>query len=111
MNFTVLIESSKTFPEQDWEAVLWHNGNEDREWCALPLEELPSGRVIGPVSRLAFSYDFETQSTLACCQLERSSKRLPPVLYKWTAETEGTGLYPIYSKVSDFRQSVMEMGE
>lgn len=65
MNFTVLIESSKTFPEQDWEAVLWHNGNEDREWRALPLEELPSGRVIGPVSRLAFSYDFETQSTFS----------------------------------------------
>lgn len=50
VNFTVLIESSKTFPEQDWEAVLWHNGNEDREWCALPLEELPSGRVIGPLA-------------------------------------------------------------
>lgn len=53
MNFTVLIESSKTFPEQEWEAVLWHNGSEDGEWRELPLEELPSGRVIGPVSRLA----------------------------------------------------------
>lgn len=53
MNFTVLIESSKTFREQGWEAVLWHNGNEDREWRELPLEELPADRVIGPVSWLA----------------------------------------------------------
>ncbi|MCJ1353398.1 MAG: hypothetical protein MMC33_003384 [Icmadophila ericetorum] len=39
VNFTVLIESSISFPEQSWEAVLWHNCHEDGEWHELHLEE------------------------------------------------------------------------
>ncbi|MCJ1470517.1 hypothetical protein MMC07_009163 [Pseudocyphellaria aurata] len=50
VNFTVLIESNKTFPEQHWEAVLWHNGHEDREWRGLPLEELSSDTVVRPLA-------------------------------------------------------------
>ena len=39
IKFTVLLESSKSFPEQNWEAVLWHNGHETREWKELALQE------------------------------------------------------------------------
>ncbi|KAL8661005.1 MAG: hypothetical protein Q9202_005985 [Teloschistes flavicans] len=39
IKFAVLLESSKTFPEQSWEAVLWHNGHENREWKELALRE------------------------------------------------------------------------
>ncbi|KAL8638967.1 MAG: hypothetical protein Q9226_008938, partial [Calogaya cf. arnoldii] len=39
IKFTVLLESSKSFPEQNWEAVLWHNGHEGREWRELALQE------------------------------------------------------------------------
>ena len=53
VNVTVLIESSRSFPEQDWEAVLWHNGHKNREWRELPLQEMPSGSNREPVSRSA----------------------------------------------------------
>ncbi|KAL8690982.1 MAG: hypothetical protein Q9224_004277, partial [Gallowayella concinna] len=39
VKFTVLLESSKSFPEQKWEAVLWHNGHENEEWKELALQE------------------------------------------------------------------------
>ncbi|KAL8996931.1 MAG: hypothetical protein Q9169_003690, partial [Polycauliona sp. 2 TL-2023] len=42
IKFTVLLESSKSFPEQNWEAVLWHNGHENREWKELALQETES---------------------------------------------------------------------
>ncbi|MCJ1471972.1 hypothetical protein MMC13_000616 [Lambiella insularis] len=38
--FTVLIESSISFPEQGWEAVLWHNCHKNGNWDALPLHEV-----------------------------------------------------------------------
>ncbi|MCJ1308883.1 hypothetical protein MMC25_002538 [Agyrium rufum] len=37
--FTVLIESSISFPEQPWEATLWHNCHTTQEWGELKLEE------------------------------------------------------------------------
>ncbi|KAL9048112.1 MAG: hypothetical protein Q9206_006237, partial [Seirophora lacunosa] len=42
VQFTVLLESSRSFPEQNWEAVLWHNGHEDQSWKELALKELES---------------------------------------------------------------------
>ncbi|KAL8670601.1 MAG: hypothetical protein Q9168_004875, partial [Polycauliona sp. 1 TL-2023] len=54
VKFTVLLESSKSFPEQEWEAVLWHNGHDGREWKDLALQEtkLPeTPLVIGADSR------------------------------------------------------------
>ncbi|KAL9026101.1 MAG: hypothetical protein Q9196_005184, partial [Gyalolechia fulgens] len=42
VKFTVLLESSKSFPEQKWEAVLWHNGHENKEWKELALQETTS---------------------------------------------------------------------
>ncbi|KAL8685542.1 MAG: hypothetical protein Q9218_007697, partial [Villophora microphyllina] len=39
IKFTVLLESSKSFPEQSWEVVLWHDGHEDRVWKELALDE------------------------------------------------------------------------
>ena len=47
VKFTVLLESSKSFPEQPWEAVLWHNGHENRDWRELPLQEQDA--AISPV--------------------------------------------------------------
>ncbi|KAJ9263922.1 hypothetical protein DTO212C5_7340 [Paecilomyces variotii] len=37
LQFTVILESSKTFPEQSWEAQIWHNIT-DPNWTALPLK-------------------------------------------------------------------------
>ena len=39
VKFTVLVESSKSFPEQGWEVILWHNAHENREWRDLHLQE------------------------------------------------------------------------
>ncbi|EAW10291.1 putative raffinose synthase protein Sip1 [Aspergillus clavatus NRRL 1] len=38
VRFTVVIESSSLFPEQPWEAHIWHNIN-NTEWTALPLKK------------------------------------------------------------------------
>lgn len=35
-----MIESSKSFPDQEWEAVIWHNGHLQGEWAGLELEEV-----------------------------------------------------------------------
>ena len=37
VRFTVLIESSVSFSNQPWEAVIWHNGNSDGQWAGLDL--------------------------------------------------------------------------
>ncbi|KAI4179906.1 MAG: hypothetical protein L6R41_007565, partial [Letrouitia leprolyta] len=42
IKFTVLLESSRSFPEQKWEAILWHNGHENQEWKELILQETNS---------------------------------------------------------------------
>ncbi|MCJ1322369.1 hypothetical protein MMC15_007717 [Xylographa vitiligo] len=48
--FCVLIESSISFPEQGWEAVLWHNGSEDGTWVALPLGEIDQNLEGAPLA-------------------------------------------------------------
>lgn len=50
VRFTVLIESSRSFPEQSWEAVLWHDSHEEREWHESPLQEISVEGSIRPVS-------------------------------------------------------------
>ena len=47
--FTVLIESNKYFPEQQWEAVLWHNACESGEWRELSLREISIDESKTPV--------------------------------------------------------------
>ncbi|KAL8934159.1 MAG: hypothetical protein Q9216_006045, partial [Gyalolechia sp. 2 TL-2023] len=44
IKFTILLESSRSFPEQKWEAVLWHNGHENQEWKESVLQETTSPR-------------------------------------------------------------------
>ncbi|MCJ1276394.1 hypothetical protein MMC21_004199 [Puttea exsequens] len=39
VKFTVVLESSRSFPEQPWEAVLWHNGHEGQQWQELHMQE------------------------------------------------------------------------
>ncbi|CAG8027104.1 unnamed protein product [Penicillium olsonii] len=38
LRFTVMVESSSSFPDQDWEAQIWHNIT-GPEWTALQLQE------------------------------------------------------------------------
>jgi hypothetical protein len=38
--FTVSIESSISFSEQPWEAVIWHNSHEDGRWDGLALDDV-----------------------------------------------------------------------
>ena len=64
INFTVLIESSRSFPLQSWEASIWHNGHDDRKWDELPLTEVTE--TVNPVrntrkfplSSITFHADF-----------------------------------------------------
>ncbi|KAJ5895194.1 hypothetical protein N7495_006885 [Penicillium taxi] len=45
LRFTVVIESSTSFPEESgWEAQIWHNIL-DTEWMALPLRKAPSSHA------------------------------------------------------------------
>lgn len=54
LRFTVVIESSTAFPEQPWEAQIWHNipsttatstAGTALEWTALPLQRVPVTRA------------------------------------------------------------------
>ncbi|OJJ44603.1 hypothetical protein ASPZODRAFT_134689 [Penicilliopsis zonata CBS 506.65] len=40
LRFTVVLESSSTFPQQEWEVQIWHNltTSSSTEWTALPLK-------------------------------------------------------------------------
>ncbi|PYH47378.1 putative raffinose synthase protein Sip1 [Aspergillus saccharolyticus JOP 1030-1] len=40
--FTVVLESSTTFPIQPWEVHVWHNITDDGDWTALPLQRCDS---------------------------------------------------------------------
>ncbi|KAL8820556.1 MAG: hypothetical protein Q9191_007492 [Dirinaria sp. TL-2023a] len=40
IQFNVVIESSKSFPDQGWEAVIWHNGHQGGKWAGLTLEKV-----------------------------------------------------------------------
>ncbi|PYH78411.1 glycoside hydrolase [Aspergillus uvarum CBS 121591] len=42
LRFTVVLESSTTFPIQPWEVHVWHNITESSEWTALPLQKCDS---------------------------------------------------------------------
>ena len=48
--FFVLIQSSISFPEQGWEAILWHNGHEHGKWDELRLDEVDLTEYGAPVS-------------------------------------------------------------
>ena len=45
VDFTVLVESSISFSEQPWEAVLWHNCYSNEEWNGLDLKEVEPENV------------------------------------------------------------------
>ena len=53
----MFLESSRSFPEQLWDAVIWHNGHDSREWRELVLNEQPE--AIGPVIQRVY-YDYRT---------------------------------------------------
>ncbi|CAD6578651.1 MAG: hypothetical protein ASARMPREDX12_008922 [Alectoria sarmentosa] len=78
VKFTVLLESSRSFPEQPWEAILWHNGHEKREWRELRLEETQTATgplVVGSKSRAAVYRRFFS------VQLPNSPNRQAPVQF------------------------------
>lgn len=50
--FTVLIESSISFPEQGWQVVLWHNGHDKQRWDELSLREVDQETEGPPVRAL-----------------------------------------------------------
>ncbi|KUL82474.1 hypothetical protein ZTR_10202 [Talaromyces verruculosus] len=37
IQFTVILSSSTSFPEQDWEVEIWHNILQNEHWTSLPL--------------------------------------------------------------------------
>ncbi|PGH34935.1 hypothetical protein GX50_02286 [[Emmonsia] crescens] len=58
LRFTVLLQSSRSLPEQTWEVSIWHNVNNSDDWEALPLQKGSTSQVI-PLSvgpRLVSTY-------------------------------------------------------
>ena len=79
----MLIESSISFPEQGWEAVLWHNGSEDGSWVALPLQEVDQKSEGAPVRKreLVLGDCLLIIVIAVGCDLQRSSESVPKILY------------------------------
>ena len=68
VKFTVLIESSNSLSEQPWEAIIWHNGHENREWRELAMIEITTETT--PVNS-----HLNSQSHLSTTNLIVSSSR------------------------------------
>jgi hypothetical protein len=65
VRFIVLVESSISFSNQPWEAVIWHNGHANSQWDELKLSrqdppETPVGSDMIPF----FSHVLSPQSLL-----------------------------------------------
>ncbi|KAL8773665.1 MAG: hypothetical protein Q9209_001431 [Squamulea sp. 1 TL-2023] len=88
--FTVLLESSKSFPEQDWEAVLWHNGHEDRQWKELALQETKNSKAPATsrpqVYRRWFSAILERPPRLEPIQFTLKYRLCSDDTWKWVNE-------------------------
>ncbi len=79
VNFAVVIESSISFPEQPWEAVIWHNCDSEGTWAALSLQNTePQPR---PVSRCMIVWVSLLHSSIpiACCQFARAPQGLSSI--------------------------------
>ncbi|KAI1951005.1 hypothetical protein LOZ57_001554 [Ophidiomyces ophidiicola] len=62
VNFTVLLESSRSFPEQAWEVSIWHNIN--GKWTELPLQKNTLGPApvhLGRAGENYHQYTFSAQ--------------------------------------------------
>ncbi|EEH05104.1 alpha-galactosidase [Histoplasma capsulatum G186AR] len=46
VRFTVLLQSSRSLPEQTWEVSIWHNVNNRDRWEALPLRKGSASQMI-----------------------------------------------------------------
>lgn len=88
--FTVLIESSISFPEQGWEVVLWHNCHGNGHWDALSLHEVDQSSEGAPVSRSVSAsvrlFIFATHSWLSHPRVvQKSTDDTLPVSFQGSA--------------------------
>lgn len=77
----MLLESSRTFPEQLWEAVIWHNAHGNGEWHELRLQEQAAKN--SPVKQLIDDNALDMKAycaMLARCRLLYQSQGLPLLL-------------------------------
>lgn len=66
-----MLESSNTFPEQSWEAQIWHNIDSGTEWKALPLRKCSP--VVAPlVAGCGTDYKFDRHVFSECIRLPAS---------------------------------------
>ncbi|KAL2004903.1 hypothetical protein VTN00DRAFT_3176 [Thermoascus crustaceus] len=68
LRFTVVLESSRSFPEQTWEVQIWHNIGNSNNWGALPLKKCPPSftpMVTGrPIEDSYYRYTFSEEISL-----------------------------------------------
>jgi hypothetical protein len=105
LRFTVVIESSSVFPEQSWEAQVWHNIN-NPEWTALPLKKCDS--PLAPLltgsdedykfRRYAFSEEISLPSTGGHAQFTVRFRTSPQTEWQWINEqrhvSDGELIFP-----------------
>ena len=64
VTFTVLIESTSVFPDQPWEAIVWHNGHDGRQWRELAMREVAGGTSPVRMTTLSPRHDFRGERSL-----------------------------------------------
>lgn len=93
LRFTVVIESNNVFPEQSWEAQIWHNIN-NSEWGALPLQK--SDTPLAPLlagnendytsRRYVFSEEIALPSTGGQAEFTVRYRTSPEAAWQWANE-------------------------
>ncbi|OKL62115.1 hypothetical protein UA08_02367 [Talaromyces atroroseus] len=69
IRFTVILSSSKSFPEQDWNVEIWHNIPDTELWTSLPLTKCNASlnpTIIGDddVTQRYYHYTFSSELEL-----------------------------------------------
>ncbi|KAL4890989.1 hypothetical protein BDV59DRAFT_76243 [Aspergillus ambiguus] len=112
LRFTVVIESSDAFPEQPWEAQIWHNIN-NPEWSALPLRTcqndaaplLTGNDAEWNYYRHTFSEELVLPSNGGCGQFTVRFRASPGAEWQWVNQlqqsSDGQVVFPPRRPVFD----------
>lgn len=100
----MLIESSISFPEQSWEAVLWHNCHEHGEWHETHLEEVhAAAHPVGVAYKYKLCLCHYLQLHLALHQLYWEIKHLSTIFQRCNLKAQQEiAVYQIHFEISTF---------
>lgn len=84
VQITVLVESSRSFSNQPWEAIVWHNCQDEEQWQELKLSPIEASEE--PVSPPNPPGYMLSSSKASHCQ-QGAATGISPVLYGLPAAT------------------------